>query len=210
MHYRGFYGRYSDSNDVPDFVTPVTEIGALNLSVRSENGLRRAGINTIGDLEKMTTKELLGIRNLGKRSYDEIVSIKELNPYLDKTSIKDLQREQKRIKVKIEKLLDTAKTKDTSLTFEQLGFDSLVVDEAHNYKNGLVVSKMNNVSGVQTTAAQKSEDILMKTQYLNETYGTKNILFATGTPVFTPYQHSNTEFNINARFIGNRHNLNHR
>lgn len=78
MHYRGFYGRYSNSNDVPDFVTPVTEIGVLNLSVRSENGLRRAGINTIGDLEKMTTKELLGIRNLGKRSYDEIVSMLRL------------------------------------------------------------------------------------------------------------------------------------
>ena len=146
-----------------------------------------------------------------QRELDNIqAGINALNPYLDRTSIKDLQREQKRIKVKIEKLLDTAKTKDTSLTFEQLGFDSLVVDEAHNYKNGLVLSKMNNVSGVQTTAAQKSEDILMKTQYLNETYGTKNILFATGTPVFTPYKHSNTKFNINACFIGNRHNLNHR
>lgn len=134
----------------------------------------------------------------------------ELHPYRDRTSIKDLQREQKRIKAKIEKLLDTAKTKDTSLTFEQLGFDSLVVDEAHNYKNGLVITKMNNVSGVQTTAAQKSEDILMKTQYLNENFGEKNILFATGTPAATPYQHSNTKLNINACFIGNRHNLNHR
>lgn len=109
--------------------------------------------------------------------------LRELDPYRDRQSVKDIQREQKRIKAKIEKLLDTAKTKDNSLTFEQLGFDSLVVDEAHNYKNGLVVSKMSNVSGVQTTAAQKSEDILMKTQYLNENYGTKNILFATGTPV---------------------------
>ena len=36
------------------------------------------------------------------------------------------------------------------------------------------------------------------------------VVDASGTPVFTPYQHSNTEFNINARFIGNRHNLNHR
>ncbi len=134
----------------------------------------------------------------------------ELHPYRDRTSIKDLQREQKRIKAKIEKLLDTAKTKDTSLTFEQLGFDSLVVDEAHNYKNGLVITKMNNVSGVQTTAAQKSEDILMKTQYLNENFGEKNIIFATGTPAATPYQHSNTKLNINACFIGNRHNLNHR
>lgn len=62
MCYRGFYGGFND----------------LNLSVRSENALRRAGINTIADLEKMTTKELLGIRNLGKRSYDEIVSMLRL------------------------------------------------------------------------------------------------------------------------------------
>ena len=67
------------------------------------------------------------------------------------------------------------------------GFDSLVVDEAHNYKNGLVVLKMSRVSGVQTTPAQKSEDILMKTQFLNENYGEKNIIFATGTPVETWY-----------------------
>ena len=129
----------------------------------------------------------------------------------NRSSIKDLEREKKRLETRLQKLIEgSGKAKDTSLTFEQLGFDSLVVDEAHNYKNGLVVSKMNRVSGVQTTPAQKSEDILMKTQYLNENYGEKNIIFATGTPVFTPYQHSNTKFNINACFIGNRHNLNHR
>ena len=129
----------------------------------------------------------------------------------NRSSIKDLEREKKRLEARLQKLIEgSGKAKDTSLTFEQLGFDSLVVDEAHNYKNGLVVSKMNRVSGVQTTPAQKSEDILMKTQYLNENYGEKNIIFATGTPVFTPYQRSNTEFNINACFVGNRHNFNHR
>lgn len=129
----------------------------------------------------------------------------------NRSSIKDLEREKKRLETRLQKLIEGGgKTKDTSLTFEQLGFDSLVVDEAHNYKNGLVVSKMNRVSGVQTTPAQKSEDILMKTQFLNENYGEKNIIFATGTPAATPYQHSNTKLNINACFIGNRHNLNHR
>lgn len=129
----------------------------------------------------------------------------------NRSSIKDLEREKKRLETRLQKLIDGGgKTKDTSLTFEQLGFDSLVVDEAHNYKNGLVVSKMSRVSGVQTTPAQKSEDILMKTQFLNENYGEKNIIFATGTPAATPYQHSNTKLNINACFIGNRHNLNHR
>lgn len=65
-----------------------------------------------------------------------------------------------------------------------------MVDEAHNYKNGLVVSKMSRVSGVQTTPAKKSEDILMKTQFLNENYGEKKIIFATGTPVITGYLRS--------------------
>ena len=99
-------------------------------------------------------------------------------------SIKDIERVKKSLEAKLKRLIeDNGKVKDTALSFEQLGFDSLVVDEAHNYKNGLVVTKMNRVAGVQTTPAQKSEDILMKTQYLNENYGEKNIIFATGTPV---------------------------
>lgn len=101
----------------------------------------------------------------------------------DRGTIKDLERAKKNLEKRIAKLLDGGKAKDRSLNFEQLGFDCLVVDEAHNYKNGLVVTKMSRVAGVQTTPAQKSEDILMKTQYLNETYGCKNIIFATGTPV---------------------------
>ncbi len=101
-------------------------------------------------------------------------------------SIKDMERAKKSLEKKLEKLInDNGKSKDTSLNFEQLGFDSIVVDEAHNYKNGLVVTKMNRVAGVQTTPAQKSEDILMKTQYLNENYGERNIIFATGTPNHT-------------------------
>lgn len=116
----------------------------------------------------------------------------------NRSSIKDLERAKKRLETRLNKLIEGGgKTKDTSLTFEQLGFDSLVVDEAHNYKNGLVVSKMNRVSGVQTTPAQKSEDILMKTQYLNENYGEKNILFATGTPV----SNSMTELYIMQRYL---------
>ncbi len=102
-------------------------------------------------------------------------------------SIKDLEIQKKRVKAKIEKLLN-AKEKDTSLCFEELGFDALIVDEAHNYKNGLVFTKMNNVAGVQSTPAQKSEDILMKTQWLNENHS-GNIIFATGTPYASPYQH---------------------
>lgn len=121
---------------------------------------------------------------------------------------KDLESIKKSIKTKIERLLN-AKTKDETLTFEQLGFDSLVVDEAHSYKNGLVVTKMNRVAGVQSNPAQKSEDILIKTQYLNEQSNYKNILFATGTPV-AGLQQLNAKFNFNSVFVGNSHDLDHR
>lgn len=77
----------------------------------------------------------------------------------DKSSVKALERQKKNIEERLEKLLSSPK--DSSLCFEKLGFDYLVCDEAHNYKNCFVSTKISNVAGVQTTAAQKSEDMLM-------------------------------------------------
>lgn len=99
----------------------------------------------------------------------------------ERTTVKELERIKKNLETKLEKLLSGKK--DNTLSFDQIGFDYLVVDEAHNYKNCLVITKMNNVSGVQTTSASKSEDMLMKTQYLREKYGDGTCTFATGTPV---------------------------
>lgn len=113
----------------------------------------------------------------------------------DKTSVKALERQKKNIEERLEKLLSSPK--DSSLCFEKLGFDYLVCDEAHNYKNCFVSTKMSNVAGVQTTAAQKSEDMLMKTQYLNSRYGCNNILFATGTPI----SNSMVEFYVMQRYL---------
>ncbi len=110
------------------------------------------------------------------------LAIKDCNKN-DRSSVKQLERVKKQLEVRLNKLLDGGKTKDTSLNFEQFGFDYLVVDEAHNYKNGLVTTKMSNVSGISSAPAQKSEDMLMKCNFLNEKYGCKNMLFATGTPV---------------------------
>lgn len=128
----------------------------------------------------------------------------------ERFTVKALERQRKQIEKKIEKMRAAFK-KDDFITFEELGCDFLFVDEAHNYKNLAVFSKMNNVAGVNANAnSQKAFDMEMKCRYLQELHHGGGVVFATGTPVITPYQHSNTEFNINARFIGNRHNLNHR
>ena len=69
------------------------------------------------------------------------------------------------------------------MTFEQLGVDRLFVDEAHNYKNLFLYTKMRNVAGLSTTDAQKSSDMFAKCRYMDEITGSRGVIFATGTPV---------------------------
>ena len=61
--------------------------------------------------------------------------------------------------------------------------DRLYVDEAHNYKNLFLYTKMRNVAGLSTTDAQKSSDMFLKCRYMDELTGGRGIVFATGTPV---------------------------
>ena len=49
-----------------------TSIEELELSVRASNGLKRASINTVGDLIEKTREEMSKIRNLGQKSLEEI------------------------------------------------------------------------------------------------------------------------------------------
>ena len=69
------------------------------------------------------------------------------------------------------------------VTFEQLGVDRLFVDEAHNYKNLFLYTKMRNVAGLSTSDAQKSSDMFAKCRYMDEITGNRGVIFATGTPV---------------------------
>jgi DNA-directed RNA polymerase subunit alpha len=47
-------------------------IEELDLSVRSYNCLKRAGINTVGELVRKTEDEMMKVRNLGKKSLEEV------------------------------------------------------------------------------------------------------------------------------------------
>ncbi|BFL39157.1 LPD11 domain-containing protein [Agathobaculum massiliense] len=97
-------------------------------------------------------------------------------------TIKQLESSKKKLEARLEKLMD-AKEKDDTVTFEQLGVDRLFVDEADEFKNLGLFTKMRNVAGIQNTAAQKSEDMAAKCEYLNEQTGYKGVVFATGTPI---------------------------
>ena len=97
-------------------------------------------------------------------------------------TIKQMEKTRKSLENRLEKL-HKEERKDDVVTFEELGVDKLFVDEAHNYKNLFLYSKMRNVGGIAQTEAQKSSDLFMKCRYLDEITGGKGTVFATGTPV---------------------------
>ena len=98
-------------------------------------------------------------------------------------SIKELEKILSRIEAKIELL--TRKEKDeANVDFEQLGVDSLFVDEAHNFKNLFYTTNMSNISGLgNSDGSQRSFDLYSKVRYLQGMNGGRGIVFATATPV---------------------------
>ena len=98
-------------------------------------------------------------------------------------SIKDLEKKRKSLQTKIEKLTDTAKDED-NIEFEQLGVDSIFVDEAHNFKNLFYTTSMTNVSGLgNKDGSKRAFDLYTKVRYLQKLNGGRGIVFATATPV---------------------------
>ena len=100
----------------------------------------------------------------------------------ERFSVKQLERTRKSLEARLEKLQAESR-KDDVVTFEQLGVDRLFVDEAHNYKNLFLYTKMRNVAGLSTSDAQKSSDMFAKCRYMDELTGNRGVIFATGTPV---------------------------
>ena len=136
-----------------------------------------------------TQFERIPLSNERQESYlraqiDEITNAiqSECSPFGgQKASVKALERTKRGIERRLKKLLDTKK--DQIVTFEQLGIDRLFVDEAHNYKNGFLYTKMQNVAGINNTESNKASDMLLKCRYMDEKTGGKGIVFATGTPI---------------------------
>ena len=100
----------------------------------------------------------------------------------ERWTVKQMEAQKKKLEEQLKSLTDESR-KDDLITFEELGVDSIMVDEAHNFKNLAIFSKMNNVSGISSSGAKKSTDMQLKCQYLSEINNGRGIVFATGTPV---------------------------
>lgn len=110
------------------------------------------------------------------------------------------------ITAKTERILD--RRTDNVMTFEQMGVDALFIDEAHNYKKIGFPSKMSNVKGIDTSASQRANSMLLKAQWISENNGGRNVVLATGTPISNTMAEVWTMMNFVAPDILDAYNIN--
>lgn len=109
------------------------------------------------------------------------------NPKRAKDSLKTrLKRlEKKRVEIEEEELLRKKKVddKEVNVYFNELGITRLFVDEAHNFKNLPLDTKIGHVLGINSQGSIKCKDMLEKVRFVQKTNGGGGVCFATGTPI---------------------------
>lgn len=99
-----------------------------------------------------------------------------------KSSERELQKKLKALREKIRKLQQEVVREPGISTFEEMGIDMLVIDEAHAFKNLDIDTNYKGVKGLHSKESMRAGDIFMKTQYLLEK-NKRGLIFATGTPL---------------------------
>lgn len=133
--------------------------------------------------ERIPLSQERQVEYLQSQIHDVISQVAQLKEErAENFTVKQMERMRKQLEKKLDKLNDQSR-KDDVVTFEQLGVDSLMVDEAHAFKNLAVLSKMRNVAGISQTESQRASDLYMKCRYLDEITGSLGVVFATGTPI---------------------------
>ncbi|ELZ2673167.1 Eco57I restriction-modification methylase domain-containing protein [Campylobacter upsaliensis] len=107
------------------------------------------------------------------------LSSKELSQ-LERKLRESIERKIKSLEKKLERKA-RGKEFDDEFAFEQLGFDLVMVDEAHHFKNLLIDTNQDNVRGINTADSAKAMKMYCVSQFLHE--NNHKLYFLTGTPV---------------------------
>ena len=77
---------------------------------------------------------------------------------------KQLQEKLQSLKSQLRKITDNKK--DEGLQWSELGFDVMLIDEAHRYKNLMITSSNSNIANMP--ASKRAQDLLLKVRHLEE------------------------------------------
>lgn len=110
----------------------------------------------------------------------------------------DIQAALDKLQEKLEKMLTKAMSRAGSiLTWEQLGVDALIVDEAHEFKNAPIITRKQRVKNLPSgEASDRAVMMQIKTSSVQAITGGKNVFFATGTPITNTMAEAYTMLNF--------------
>ncbi len=95
-----------------------------------------------------------------------------------------LNRYASRIEHRLQKLWQEEEAvPKNAVFFDELGFDTIFVDEAHNFKNISIETKHGSLPGLNTKGSRRCDDLMAKLRYVQRTHGGRGAVFATGTPI---------------------------
>jgi N12 class adenine-specific DNA methylase len=153
---------------------------------RAASGDWDAVLMTHDNLDKLTMRPEVTQAYI-EEQLDDLRAVKmaahEKDPKKDNRIVKALAKAELRLEAKLKDLIEGKTEKDRALYFEELGGDSLIVDEAHVYKSLPVYTAMENLKGVPGQESQRATNMLMRTRWLQQQNGGRGVIFATGTPI---------------------------
>lgn len=71
----------------------------------------------------------------------------------------------------------------SDITFDMLEINTLFLDEAHNYKNLPIRTKLKNLNGINVKGSPKCTGMMSKVRCVQQQNGGRGVVFATGTPL---------------------------
>ena len=104
---------------------------------------------------------------------------------VDSRFLSNLEKMKDSVAAKLKKAQDRVGQRDEAVNFEEMGFDGLFVDEAHEFKNLFFTTQMTRVAGMgNPTGSARAFDLYTKLRYMRDRYnGQAPTVFASGTPV---------------------------
>ncbi len=95
-----------------------------------------------------------------------------------------LNRYSSRLERRLQKLWDDKEPAgEDEVCFDDLGIDTMFVDEAHNFKNISIETKHGTLPGLNTKGSKRCDDLMAKVRFIQRTHDGRGVVFATGTPI---------------------------
>lgn len=91
--------------------------------------------------------------------------------------------EKKRLQKKLQELKEESGDSKDVIYFDELGVDRLFVDEAHNFKNLSIPTRLSRVNGIGNSSSVQCTDMYKKVKIVQKRNQGRGVVFATGTPV---------------------------